>query len=55
VVEFVRSRPNTFSVIGNHEFFSLSTEYTDHGQGNQDWIDIQYEKTAPIRTLLEEK
>ncbi len=52
VVEWIRSRPNTWSVIGNHDYFAFREEYSDFGQGNLSWIDKHYESTAPLRELL---
>jgi diadenosine tetraphosphatase ApaH/serine/threonine PP2A family protein phosphatase len=62
VVEWVRSRPNTFSVIGNHEYFPLVTldeceiflsEWSDMSEWRKNWICTQYEKSAEIRELLD--
>lgn len=53
VVEFVRNRPNTFSVIGNHEFFSLKKEYISYEENNHlKWIENRYEQTYELRTKL---
>ena len=52
VVEWIRARPNTYSVLGNHEYFSLESKYTDHGQWNLSWIDIQYKKSEKLRDIL---
>ncbi|GAB0174834.1 MAG: metallophosphoesterase family protein [Candidatus Altimarinota bacterium] len=53
VVEFVRNRPNTFSVMGNHEFFSLKKEYISYEENNHlKWIENRYEQTYELRTKL---
>ncbi len=52
VVEWIRARPNTWSVIGNHEYYTFREEYSDFGQGNLSWIDKHYESTAPLREML---
>lgn len=52
MVEWIRSRPNTWSVIGNHEYYAFREEYSDFGQGNLSWIDKHYESTAPLREML---
>jgi len=62
VVEFVRNRPNTFSVMGNHEYFPLVDfdifeKILSHGEhlteGRKIWIHSQYEKSRELRELLE--
>lgn len=62
VVEFVRNRPNTFSVMGNHEYFPLVDFDTfekilSHGEHltewRKTWIRGQYEKSKELRELLE--
>lgn len=52
VVEWIRARPNTWSVIGNHEYFAFRKEYRDHWQWNLSWIDKHYESTSELRDIL---
>lgn len=52
VVKWVQSRPNTFSVTGNHEYFSLKKEYTDQWQGSLAWIENQYAATQELREVM---
>ena len=61
VVEWIRSRPNTFSVIGNHEYFPLVTldeceiflsEWSDMSEWRKNWIRTQYDRSADIRDQL---
>ncbi len=62
VVEFIRNRPNTFSVMGNHEYFPLLDfgafeKILSHGEhlteGRKTWIHSQYEKSRALRDLFE--
>lgn len=64
VVEFVRNRPNTWSVIGNHEYFPLITlqevekiasESAHLSDGHKSWMYAQYERSRELRDLMEEK
>ncbi len=64
VVEWIRTRPNTWSVLWNHEYFPLitpseveklistSSEFSD---GMKNWIQIQYEKSKDIRKIFESR
>ncbi len=52
VVEFVRNRPNTWSVIGNHEYFLLQDALPIQAWKHQNWINIEYEKAEPLREIL---
>ncbi len=62
VVEFVRNRPNTFSVVGNHEYFSFPDENmlreVDEwklilSEWSKNWIRIQKEKSKPLEEVLQ--
>jgi serine/threonine protein phosphatase 1 len=62
VVEFVRNRPNTFSVLGNHEYFSFPDENmlkeVDEwklmlNEGHKNWIRLQKEKSKPLEEILQ--
>jgi hypothetical protein len=62
VVEFVRNRPNTWTVMGNHEYFPLVSlaeyekflsEWNEMSEWRKNWICTQYEKSREIRELLE--
>lgn len=64
VVEFVRNRPNTWSVIGNHEYFPLiSPEEIDKianesehlTDGHKSWVYAQYERSRELREIMEKK
>lgn len=64
VVEFVRNRPNTWSVMGNHEYFPLldiseyEAMFSDNNwfsQSRKNWIEQQYEKSTEIREMLIKK
>lgn len=61
VVEFVRHRPNTWSVIGNHEYFSFPDEkmLRDVDEGRvvlsewwRKWVHAQKEKSKPLEEVL---
>ncbi len=62
VVEWVRNRPNTWSVIGNHEYFSLMTsenlektlsEWADSmSEWRKNWILGQYKRSTELRELF---
>jgi serine/threonine protein phosphatase 1 len=61
VVEFVRNRPNTWSVIGNHEYFSFpDPQIIDDvinnrlilNEGGKNWICTQKEKSKPLEKIL---
>jgi serine/threonine protein phosphatase 1 len=63
VVEWIRSRPNTWSVLWNHEYFPLvtplevdqltSSSSSDLSDGTKNWIQIQYEESRDIRQVFE--
>lgn len=64
VVEWIRSRPNTWSVIGNHEYFPLITpeevekianESAHLSDGHKSWVHAQYERSHKIREVMEER
>ncbi len=61
VIEFVRNRRNTWSVIGNHEYFSFPDEkmLRDVDEGRiilsewwKTWIHAQQEKSKPLEDIL---
>ena len=54
VIEFVRNRPNTWSVLGNHEYFLLQDRPLEIFGKNQNWINIEYEKTVLLRESLKD-
>ncbi len=63
VVEWVRHRPNTWCVLGNHEYFPLVSreeceiflwECSQMSEWRKNWICTQYEKSAEIRDCLTE-
>lgn len=54
VIEFVRNRPNTWSVLGNHEYFLLQDRPLEILGKNQNWINIEYEKTVLLRESLKD-
>ncbi|MBX9808801.1 metallophosphoesterase [Candidatus Gracilibacteria bacterium] len=63
LVEWIRSRPNTWSVLGNHEYFPLvtplevdqltSSSSSDLSDGTKNWIQVQYEESRDIRQVFE--
>ena len=57
VVEFARNRPNTWSVMGNHEYFSyLDLHIVDKlqlSEGKKKWIKIEIPNYAELRGPLE--
>jgi serine/threonine protein phosphatase 1 len=62
VVEFVRNRPNTWSVIGNHEYFSFPDENMLReidewnlilSDWSKNWIRLQKEKSKPLEEILQ--
>jgi serine/threonine protein phosphatase 1 len=63
VVEWIRSRPNTWSVLWNHEYFPLvtplevdqltSSSSSDLSDGTKNWIQVQYEESRDIRQVFE--
>ena len=56
VVEWVRNRLNTWSVIGNHEYFSLQKEFVPYDENNHlNWIKNRYEQTENLRNTLTQK
>lgn len=64
VIEWIRSRPNTWSVIGNHEYFPLITSEevdniannSDHlSSGHKNWIHAQHERSRELREIMEER
>ncbi|NRH20521.1 hypothetical protein HOO68_00545 [Candidatus Gracilibacteria bacterium] len=64
VVEFVRSRPNTWSVLGNHEYFPLisyaevekiAAESAHLSDGHKSWVYAQYERSHELREVIEQR
>ncbi len=64
VVEFVRNRPNTWSVLGNHEYFPLisysevekiATESAHLSDGHKSWVYAQYERSRDLREVIEQR
>lgn len=64
VVEYVRNRPNTWSVIGNHEYFPLISpeevekiaNESDHlNDGHKSWVHAQYERSRDLRNIMEKR
>lgn len=57
VIEFIRNRPNTWSVIGNHEYFILTTDESiiqvRIERENSSWLSSLREKTANFSVLFE--
>mgnify|MGYP003593954921 CR=1 FL=1 len=62
VVEFVRNRPNTKSVIGNHEYFSFPDIAIQEAidiwrlslsEGAKNWIRLQKERSKSLESVLE--
>jgi hypothetical protein len=63
-VEWIRSRPNTWSVIGNHEYFPLISKQevdtiaieTAHLiDGHKSWIHAQHERSRELRDVMEQR
>jgi diadenosine tetraphosphatase ApaH/serine/threonine PP2A family protein phosphatase len=61
VVEFVRNRPNTWCVLGNHEYFSFPDEKMMQdirddklilSEWSKNWIQVQKEKSKPLEEIL---
>lgn len=64
VVEWIRNRPNTWSVLGNHEYFPLISlediekivnESNHLSDGHREWIRTQYERSRDLRTIMEQR
>lgn len=64
VVEFVRNRPNTWCVLGNHEFFplitlaeidSIASESSHLSEVHKNWIYSQYDISRELRENLERR
>jgi serine/threonine protein phosphatase 1 len=64
VVEYVRDRPNTWSVIGNHEYFPLisseevekiTNESSHLSDEHKSWVHAQYERSHEIREVMEQR
>jgi serine/threonine protein phosphatase 1 len=62
VVEFVRNRPNTWCVLGNHEYFPLisyeevekiATESAHLSDGHKSWVYAQYDRSRELREEIE--
>lgn len=54
VLDFVRNRPNTWSVMGNHEFFTVSDDVTDVEETHLPWIENHRMKTGELRKELDD-
>lgn len=61
VVEFVRNRPNTWCILGNHEYFpllsseevnTLAIESAHLSDGHKSWIHSQYEQSRELRDII---
>lgn len=64
VVEFVRNRPNTWCVLGNHEFFPLisseeveaiANESMNLNDTHKSWVYSQYERSRELREVIEQR
>ncbi len=64
VVEWIRNRENTWSVIGNHEYFPLISpeevekiaNESDHlSDGHKSWIYAQYERSRNLREIMDQR
>lgn len=63
VVQFVKNRPNTWSVLGNHEYFLMCSPETQETHfahsahmtsGRKEWIEQEYQIASSNRELLEQ-
>ncbi len=54
VIEFVRNRPNTWSVLGNHEYFLMQDSLPEISWKIRSWVNIEYEKTDLLRESLKD-
>lgn len=59
VVEFIRNRPNTWSVLGNHEYFSMASEIDIDSlghleSGHKNWIKNSLPKFSELQIQLRE-
>lgn len=64
MVEWIRNRENTWSVIGNHEYFPLISpeevekiaNESDHlSDGHKSWIYAQYERSRNLREIMDQR
>lgn len=64
VIEWVRARPNTWTVTGNHEYFPFIHESHLHkyggsheymSEGSQKWVYDQHERSQSLREVFEER
>ena len=53
VVDFIRNRPNTWSVMGNHEYFLMQDEAPVLLSREQSWVSSAHLKASFLREELE--
>ena len=54
VIDWIHARPNTWSVIGNHELYSLVQYGEDTWVWDRTWREIQWWKSQDLRNILRE-